>query len=324
MGTFYPARRASSAKRWTGCWRPGVPERERAEFATLIYYPAHKLAQLKPRQKDLDAWYRQTLLRLMDVCRFTSSKYTRSFVRKRMPKGFRYIIDELLHAHFEDHDKDGYYGASFRHRRYGPRRRLHRGPVQLIRRLSVYRLHIVGDIFDRGPRPDIILDELAAHYAVDVQWGNHDVEWMGAAAGSEVCIASVIHVALSYNNLESLEDGYGLNLRPLALFAEEHYREADVSGFWPKLVGSAGEYSAQDLARVARMHKAIAVILAKLECQVLARNPQFGMADRALLERVDFASQTLTVDGSSTACATATSPRWTRGPPRASPRQSRT
>ncbi len=275
-----------------------VPEAERAEFATLIYYPAQKLAQLKPRQKDLDAWYRQTLMRLLDVCRVTESKYTRSFVRKRLPEGFSYIIDELLHAHFEDHDKEGYYERILSSIiDIGRADDFIIALCELIRRLSVYRLHIVGDIFDRGPRPDIILDELAAHYAVDVQWGNHDVEWMGAAAGSEVCIASVIHVALSYNNLESLEDGYGLNLRPLALFAEEHYREADVSGFWPKLVGSAGEYSARDLARVARMHKAIAVILAKLECQVLARNPQFGMADRALLERVDFASQTLTVDG---------------------------
>lgn len=270
---------------------------ERAEFATLIYYPAQKLAQLKPAQKDLNEFYRQTLYRLIDVCRLMSSKYTRSYVRKRLPQGFSYIIDELLHAHFEDHDKDLYYGRILSAIiDNGRADAFITAMCKLIRRLAVHKLHIVGDIFDRGARPDIILDELMAHHAVDIQWGNHDVEWMGAAAGSAVCIASVIHVSLSYNNLETLEDGYGLNLRPLALFAEEVYRHTDVSAFWPKLVNDGG-YSAEDLARVARMHKAIAVILCKLECQVVRRNPDFGMLDRALLEKVNFVTQTVEVDG---------------------------
>lgn len=270
---------------------------ERAEFATLIYYPAQKLAQLKPAQKDLNEFYRQTLYRLIDVCRLMSSKYTRSYVRKRLPQGFSYIIDELLHAHFEDHDKDLYYGRILSAIiDNGRADAFITAMCELIRRLAVHKLHIVGDIFDRGARPDIILDELMAHHAVDIQWGNHDVEWMGAAAGSAVCIASVIHVSLSYNNLETLEDGYGLNLRPLALFAEEVYRHTDVSAFWPKLVNDGG-YSAEDLARVARMHKAIAVILCKLECQVVRRNPDFGMLDRALLEKVNFVTQTVEVDG---------------------------
>ena len=270
---------------------------ERAEFATLIYYPAQKLAQLKPAQKDLNEFYRQTLYRLIDVCRLMSSKYTRSYVRKRLPQGFSYIIDELLHAHFEDHDKDLYYGRILSAIiDNGRADAFITAMCELIRRLAVHKLHIVGDIFDRDARPDIILDELMAHHAVDIQWGNHDVEWMGAAAGSAVCIASVIHVSLSYNNLETLEDGYGLNLRPLALFAEEVYRHTDVSAFWPKLVNDGG-YSAEDLARVARMHKAIAVILCKLECQVVRRNPDFGMLDRALLEKVNFVTQTVEVDG---------------------------
>jgi fructose-1,6-bisphosphatase-3 len=276
---------------------PEMDAAERAEFATLIYYPAQKLAQLKPLQTDLPAWYRQTLTRMIDVCRIMSSKYTRSFVRKRLPKSFAYIIDELLHAHFEDHDKDLYYSRIITSiLDVGRADDFIIALSTLIRRLAVYRLHIVGDLFDRGPRPDIILDELMAHHAVDVQWGNHDVQWMGAAAGSPICIASVIHVALSYNNLEALEDGYGLNLRPLALFAEEVYRCTDVSAFRPKLMNK-GEYAPEDLARVARMHKAITVILCKLECALAARNPQFHMQDRALLERVDFVTQMVDVDG---------------------------
>lgn len=166
-----------------------MSDAERAEFATLIYYPAQKLAQLKPRQSDLGAWYRKTLYRLIDVCRMMSSKYTRSFVRKRLPGDFAYILDELLHAHFEDHDKEFYYG------------RILDSIIDMAVRMTlsplwrssssgwpVYRLHIVGDIFDRGPRPDIILDELMRHHSVDVQWGNHDVQWMGAAAAARCAL----------------------------------------------------------------------------------------------------------------------------------------
>lgn len=274
-----------------------VPEKERAELATLIYYPAQKLEQLKPVEDDLDAWYRVTLLRLVDVCRMAASKYTRSFVRKRMPAEFSYIIDELLHAHFEDHDKEGYY-----HRILSSILDTGRADdfivamAQLIQRLAVFRLHIVGDVFDRGPRPDIILDELMEHHSVDIQWGNHDVEWMGAAAGSAVCIANVIHVTLSYNNLETLEDGYGINLRPLALFAEEVYSETDCALFVPK-IQDASDYTPTDIARVARMHKAIVVMMHKLECAAIARNPDFAMHDRALLMGVDFTAQTVMVDG---------------------------
>lgn len=270
---------------------------ERAELATLIYYPVQKLAQLKPRQEDLDDWYRQVLYRLISVCRMMSSKYTRSFVRKRLPQGFAYIMDELLHAHYEDHDKGFYYGRILDSIiDIGRADDFIIALAQLIQKLAVYRLHIVGDIFDRGPRPDIILDELMAHHSVDIQWGNHDVQWMGAAAGSAACVASVIHVTLSYNNAETIEDGYGISLRPLSQFAEVVYKDTDVSGFMPKLT-EAGDYSPADLMRTARMHKAIAVMLFKLECRLIHRNPEFQMNDRALLEKVDFVRQTIVING---------------------------
>ena len=154
-----------------------LSRQDKQSLATLIYYPAQKLAQLKPRQSDLGAWYRKTLYRLIDVCRMMSSKYTRSFVRKRLPGDFAYILDELLHAHFEDHDKEFYYGRILDSIiDIGRADDFITALAQLIQRLAVYRLHIVGDIFDRGPRPDIILDELMRHHSVDVQWGNHDVQ----------------------------------------------------------------------------------------------------------------------------------------------------
>ena len=270
---------------------------ERAEFATLIYYPAQKLAQLKPKQQDLEAWYRITLYRMIDVCRMASSKYTRSFVRKRLPHDFAYIIDELLHAHFEDHDKENYYERILSSIiDIGRAEDFIIAMAELIKRLSVFKLHIVGDIFDRGARPDIIIDELMSHHSVDIQWGNHDVQWMGAAAGSPVCIAGVIHITLSYNNLETLEDGYGINLRPLSLFAEEFYNDTDVSNFMPKNVPD-GEYTPRDLMRVARMHKAIAMILFKLEAEVISRNSGFEMDGRSLINKIDFTTQRIVLGG---------------------------
>lgn len=277
-----------------------VPQAEREEFATLIYYPEKKLPQLKSRQSDLNAWYRQTLYRLIDVCRVVSSKHTRSFVRKRLPEGFEYIIDELLHAHFEDHDKEFYYGRILSSIiDIGRADAFIIALCGLIKRLAVFKLHIVGDLFDRGPRPDIIIDKLMAHHSVDIQWGNHDVVWMGAAAGSAVCIATVINTTLAYNNLEALEDSYGINLRPLAIFAEKKYQNTDVSRFMPKLDHTPLPYERENLLRCARMHKAISVILAKLEYQTIVRNPDFKMDDRAILKFVDFENKTVQLEGKS-------------------------
>ncbi len=275
-----------------------VPPEERAEFATLIYYPNRKLDELKDRQADLDAWYRQTLYRLIDVCRVVSSKHTRSFVRKRLPKNYAYILDELLHAHFEDHDKEFYYDqilASIID--VGRADDFIEALCELIKSLAVFKLHILGDLYDRGPRPDLIVEQLMNHHSVDIQWGNHDVVWMGAAAGSPVCIATVIRTSLAYNNMEALEDGYGINLRPLALFAEDEYRDCDVHHFYPNLNERREPYHRSELARVARMHKAIAVIMFKLECAVIDRNPDFELEERDFLRRIDYGTGTVLVEG---------------------------
>lgn len=277
---------------------PEVPAEERAEFATLIYYPGRKLDQLKVRQQDLNGWYRQTLYRLIDVCRVVSSKHTRSFVRKRLPPNYAYILDELLHAHFEDHDKEFYYDqilASIID--VGRADDFIEALCELIKTLAVFKLHILGDIFDRGPRPDLILEQLMAHHSVDIQWGNHDVVWMGAAAGSPICIATVLRTTLAYNNLEALEDGYGINLRPLALFAENEYKDCDMHHFYPHLEESRGPYHRGELARVARMHKAIAVIMFKLECAVIDRNPDFELEGRDFLRRIDYRAGRVQIEG---------------------------
>lgn len=277
---------------------PGVPEQERAEFATLIYYPAQKLDELKDRQTDLNGWYRQTLYRLIDVCRVVSSKHTRSFVRKRLPKNYAYILDELLHAHFEDHDKEFYYGQILSSIiDVGRADDFIEAMCVLIKNLAVFKLHIVGDIFDRGPRPDQIMEQLLNHHSVDIQWGNHDVVWMGAAAGSPICIATVLRTSLAYNNLEALEDGYGINLRPLALFAESEYRDCDMHHFYPRTDEARGPYHRSELIRTARMHKAIAIIMFKLECQVIDRNPDFELEGRDFLRRINYREGTVEVEG---------------------------
>ena len=277
---------------------PGVPDQERAEFATLIYYPAQKLDELKERQTDLNAWYRQTLYRLIDVCRVVSSKHTRSFVRKRLPKNYAYILDELLHAHFEDHDKEFYYGQILSSIiDVGRADDFIEAMCGLIKNLAVFKLHIVGDIFDRGPRPDQIMEQLLNHHSVDIQWGNHDVVWMGAAAGSPICIATVLRTSLAYNNLEALEDGYGINLRPLALFAESEYRDCDMHHFYPRTDEARGPYHRSELIRTARMHKAIAIIMFKLECQVIDRNPDFELEGRDFLRRINYREGTVEVEG---------------------------
>ena len=278
-----------------------VPAAERAELATLIYYPAEKLPQLKAKQPGeaaLEGWYSQTLFRLIDICRLVSSKHTRSYVRSCLPSGCGYVLDELLHAHFEDHDKDLYYGQIVGSIiENGRADRFITRLCELIKRLAVDKLHIVGDLFDRGPRPDIILDLLLRHHSVDIQWGNHDVVWMGAAAGSPICCATVIKTTLAYHNHGMLEDSYGINLRHLQRLADHYYGEDDLSIWMPHTDAARGPYTQGMLHRCAVMHKAISIILFKLECAVIDRNPDFQMAGRDYLRRIDFAKGTVDIAG---------------------------
>lgn len=274
---------------------PDVPAEERAELATLVYYPNQKLPELKARQPDLHAWYRLTLLRLIDLCRFVSSKHTRDHVRRCLPQNCGYILDELLHAHFEDHDKDQYYGEIIESiLRYDRADAYIVRFCEVIKRLAVNRLHIVGDLFDRGPRPDRILDSLMAHHQVDIQWGNHDVVWMGAAAGSPLCIMTVLKTTLAYNNLDTLEGGYGISLRQLERFAQSTYADSDVSRWIPH---ADPRTAAGDLTAAAQMHKAVTVMMLKLEAQVIARNPDFDLQGRDFLNHIDFAAGTVDYHG---------------------------
>ena len=272
-----------------------MTQQERRQLATLIYYPEEKLKEVAEHTADLNEWYKLTLHRLIELCRLVSSKYTRSKVRKALPKDYAYIIDELLNTNYEVHNKRAYYEQII-----STIISIDRADdfivalCGVIKRLVVDHLHIVGDIFDRGPRADRIMDMLMEHHSVDIQWGNHDVLWMGAATGSRTCIATVLNNSITYNNLEVIEVGYGISLRPLALFANEVYSNTDCSCFTAKTL-DATSFDAKDLALAARMHKAVAVILFKLEGQTILRNPQFGMNDRLLLDKIDYEKRTVRI-----------------------------
>ena len=250
-------------------------------------------------EEELEEWYRITLHRLVDICRLVTSKYTRSKVRKAMPKEYAYIIDELINTNYDYHNKREYYeniiSTIIDIDRAGD---FIIAVCDLIKRMVVDRLHMVGDMFDRGPRADIIMDALMDYHNVDIQWGNHDVLWMGAATGSRTLVATVLSNSIHYNNLEVIETGYGISLRPLALFANEVYRDCDCSCFKAKFAGDdASNYTEKDKALAARMHKAITVILFKLEGQKILRNPGFGMDDRLLLDKIDYENKCITIDG---------------------------
>jgi fructose-1,6-bisphosphatase-3 len=276
-----------------------VSRAELDQLATLIYYPKEKLEEISREREDMREFYRITFHRLIEVCRLVSTKYTRSKVRKAMPPEYAYIIDELIHTHYEDGDKRDYYENII-----STIIDIDRAPnflvqlCELIKRLAVDHLHLVGDIFDRGPGADVILDSLMAYHSVDIQWGNHDILWMGAASGSRTLVATVLANSLRYNNLDVIETGYGISLRPLSIFANEVYKDCDVRQFAVKFSnGDEGRYTEKDKLLAARMHKAITMILFKLEGQKILRNPAFGMEDRLLLDKVDYENKCVSVDG---------------------------
>jgi Uncharacterized protein conserved in bacteria len=265
-----------------------LSQRDRKSLATLIYYPEQKLDLIMKSEENIEDWYRITLYRLIEMCRYVSSKYTRSKVRKALPKDFAYIIEELLHEQPDRLDKEEYYNEIINTIvRVGRANEFIAALSKLIQNLVIDRLHIIGDIFDRGPGADIIMDTLINYHAVDIQWGNHDIVWMGAAAGSEACIATVIRTSSRYANLSTIEEGYGINLLPLATFAIDFYGDDECKAFSPK-IENGKDYTDKDLNLMAKMHKAISIIQFKLEGEIIKRRPYFKMEDRLLLNKIDY------------------------------------
>ena len=280
-------------------FKTSVPRSELDELATLIYYPEEKLEELRPRIDDLEEWYRITLHRLIEVCRLVSERYSRSKVRKALPADYAYVIEELLYTHGEEIDKRDYFENIIATIiEIGQAPDFIQAVCKVIKWAAVDHLHLVGDIFDRGPRADIIMDSLLHHHSVDIQWGNHDVLWMGAASGSRTLVATVLSNSIHYNNLEVVETGYGISLRPLSVFANEVYKDCDVSRFAVKLTGNEGEQPTEkDKLLSARMHKAITLILFKLEGQKILRHPEYHMEDRLLLDKIDYENKCITIGG---------------------------
>lgn len=273
-------------------------ESEKRELCTLIYYPEQKLELVKHNETDIDDWYHITLHQLVAVCRDVSSKYTRSKVRKSLPADFSYIIQELLHEHTEDHDKTAYVNVIVDTIiSTGRADDFIIAIANVIQRLAIDSLHILGDIYDRGPGAHIIMDTMRKYHSWDMQWGNHDILWMGAAAGNDACICNVIRLSLRYGNLPTLEEGYGINLVPLATFAMETYKNDPCTEFIPKTTGGASQLDEKTLRLTAQMHKAIAVIQFKVESQIITKHPEWKMNDRCLFEHVDYQNGTIDLQG---------------------------
>lgn len=273
-------------------------ESEKKELCTLIYYPEQKLELVKAKEKDLEDWYQVTLNQLVKVCRNVSSKYTRSKVRKALPKEFSYIIQELLHESSVEPNKSAYVDRIISTIvSTGRADDFIIAMANLIQRLTIDLLHIVGDIYDRGPGAHIIMDTLCDYHNFDIQWGNHDVLWMGAAAGNLGSIANVIRMCLRFGNMATLEDGYGINLLPLATFAMEMYDDDPCTLFFPRTKFSDSVFDEKTLRLIAKMHKAITVIQFKVEGEIIRRRPEFEMDDRMLLHRIDLKRGTVHIDG---------------------------
>ena len=274
-----------------------LTEAEICELATLIYYPRAKLAQIADTTEDLEGWYRRTLHQLVDMCYYVSDKYTRYKVRNSIPTRYRDVIEELLSCRMTVGYRQDYYenilGTILE---IGQAAEVIEDLCVVIKTMVVDHLHIVGDIFDRGPRADIVMDSLMACHSVDIQWGNHDVLWMGAASGSRTLVATVLSNSIRYNNIDVIETGYGISLRPLSIFANEVYSNCNLDCFHVKLVGDdAQQYTEKDKLLSARMYKAITILLFKLEGQKIQRHPEYGMDDRLLLDKIDYQNQTIRI-----------------------------
>ncbi|MCR4991040.1 MAG: fructose-1,6-bisphosphatase [Lachnospiraceae bacterium] len=272
-----------------------LSDRDRRSLATLIYYPEEKIDIIENTEENIEDWYKITLHRLVQITKHVASKYTRSKVRKALPKEFAYVIEELITERSDISDKEMYYNEIIHTIiRIGSARDFIVAICNLIQRLVVDHLHIVGDIYDRGPGPHVIMEALRNYHSVDIQWGNHDIVWMGAACGHLACIATVIRIATRYGNLSTLEDGYGINMLPLATFAMETYKDTDCSAFAIKY---NTDYDTKDLSLDMKIHKAIAILQFKLEAQVIKRHPEFEMDDRLLLDKIDYDKKTITIYG---------------------------
>jgi len=272
-----------------------ITEHDKRSLATLIYYPEEKLEIVQETEEFLEDWYTITLHRLVQMAKRSSSKYTRSKVRKALPNNFAYVIEELITEKAEVEDKQAYYNEIINTIiSIGSAPDLITSMCYLIQRMVVDHLHIVGDIYDRGKGPHIIMDTLSKYHSLDIQWGNHDVVWMGAASGHPACIATVIRTSARYGNLDTIEEGYGINLIPLVMFAMKTYENTDCSRFSIKYNDS---YDTRDYELDTKIHKAITIIQFKLEGQIIKRHPEFHMEDRLLLDKINLENKTVTING---------------------------
>lgn len=273
-------------------------ENDKRELCTLIYYPEQKLELVKASEENLNDWYHITIHQLVSICRLVSSKYTRSKVRKALPHDFSYIIQELLHESTDDNNKADYVNVIIDTIiSTGRADDFITSISNVIQRLAIDQLHILGDIYDRGPGAHIIMDTLKSYHSWDIQWGNHDILWMGALAGNKACICNVIRLSLRYGNLATLEEGYGINLVPLATFAMETYGDDPCEEFIPKETSSKNTSDKKSTRLTALMHKAITVLQFKEEAAVFRRNPSWRMQRRNLLQNINYAKGTVVVDG---------------------------
>ena len=296
-----------------------MTEAEQLQLANLIYYPREVIDEIRHdesySQKELQEHQKITINRLISICRVVSSKYTRSKVRKKMPADYAYAIDELLHLDMNDFNKKLYYSEIIN------------GIIEidfadefiialceLIQNLTIDSLHIIGDIFDRGARPDLVMEELMNFHDVDIQWGNHDIDWMGAACGNTACIANVLRIGTSYNTFDALEDGYGINLRPLSMFAAEVYGDDPCECFKTHILDE-NKYDAVNPELAAKMCKAISIIQLKLEGQLIKKHPEYGLESRLLLDKIDYDKGEVTIGEKTYKLNDANFPTIDRGDP---------